>query len=311
MNLSTQSPAVVCFGEILWDVLPHTSLPGGAPMNVAYHLKKLGVAPALISRIGADERGKGLLTLLEESGIPISLVQTDAVHETGWVQATQKAHNEMAYDIVQPVAWDFIQWQQDFSQVLADARYFVFGSLAARNQVSRSTLFQLLETAPQKVLDINLRPPHFDKARIESLLAYTDVLKMNEGELELVSGWYGHQESYEAMARSLQDRFAIATIVVTLGANGALVLQRGQLYRQPGISVQVADTIGSGDAFLAGFLAQQLSGAGIQESLSFACSLGALIATYTGACPPYDPSAIKKMGDGAPDQSFTSTTVYH
>jgi fructokinase len=279
-------------------------------MNVAYHLKKLGIAPALISRIGTDERGKGLISLLEESGIPTGLVQTDAVHETGWVQATQKAHNEMAYDIVQPVAWDFIQWQQGFTQVLADARYFVFGSLAARNEVSRTTLFQLLEAAPQKVLDINLRPPHFNKDRIESLLANTDVLKMNEAELELVTGWYGRQENYEAMARSLQDRFAIATIVVTLGANGALVLQNGQLYQHPGISVQVADTIGSGDAFLAGFLTQQLSGAGIQESLSFACSLGALIATYTGACPPYEPSEIKKIGDGASRQSFGSTSVY-
>ncbi len=49
---------VVCFGETLWDVLPDGKQPGGAPMNVAYHLGKLGKNPAVISRVGKDELAK-------------------------------------------------------------------------------------------------------------------------------------------------------------------------------------------------------------------------------------------------------------
>ena len=56
---------VVCFGETLWDILPHAKLPGGAPMNVAYHLYKLGKNPAIISRIGKDELGKELMQVFE------------------------------------------------------------------------------------------------------------------------------------------------------------------------------------------------------------------------------------------------------
>ncbi|MBD0352658.1 MAG: carbohydrate kinase, partial [Flavisolibacter sp.] len=60
---------VVCYGEILWDVLPSGELPGGAPMNVAYHLNKLGLMSALITRIGKDERGEKLKALLNQHSI--------------------------------------------------------------------------------------------------------------------------------------------------------------------------------------------------------------------------------------------------
>ena len=56
---------IVCFGEILWDVLPSGMVPGGAPMNVAYHLKKLGNDPIVISKVGVDEPGQKLFTVME------------------------------------------------------------------------------------------------------------------------------------------------------------------------------------------------------------------------------------------------------
>ena len=55
---------IVCFGEMLWDILPEKELPGGAPMNVAYHLRKLGEAVSLVSRVGNDARGRALLDML-------------------------------------------------------------------------------------------------------------------------------------------------------------------------------------------------------------------------------------------------------
>jgi fructokinase len=105
---------VVCFGETLWDILPHAKLPGGAPMNVAYHLNKLGKNPAIISRIGADELGKDLRHEFESRKIDTSYFQIDKVHPTGKVFAEIKENNEVHYDIVKPSAWDFIQWQDDF-----------------------------------------------------------------------------------------------------------------------------------------------------------------------------------------------------
>lgn len=292
------SPApysVTCFGEILWDILPAAELPGGAPMNVAYHLQKLGARPALISRVGKDDYGKRLLAMLEESGLSTDYVQVDDTHDTGLVYARMDEHHEMTYDIVFPSAWDFIRWQEVFPPLLEQSSYFIYGSLASRNEVSRNTLHRLLEEARTKVLDINLRPPHFDHAGIEYLLDKADILKMNNAELELVSGWYGEQQDREDQVKLLQERFGIDTLIVTMGGEGALVRESGTTYRHPGFQVKVADTIGSGDAFLAGFIYQKLKGAPVQAALEAACGMGAFVATRAGACPSYEPSEVTAL----------------
>ncbi len=283
---------VVCYGEILWDVLPDKSLPGGAPMNVAYHLKKLGANPAMITRIGKDEYGQKLVDLLSRSGITTDYVQVDEGHLTGLVHARLKEHNEMVYDIVQPVAWDFIEWEDRFHELVQQAKYFVYGSLTSRNQVSRATLYRLLDLANTKVLDINLRPPHFSRSSVEQLLEKTDMLKMNEAELALISGWYSQLEKEEDRMKLLQDRFHIETVIVTMGGEGAMLLDKGNITRHHGYQVQVADTIGSGDAFLAGLLSQFIKGVNAVEALNYASGLGALIASYQGACPEYEISEI-------------------
>src|SRR6478672_1126011 len=97
------SHKVVCFGEVLWDILPSGAVPGGAPMNVAYHLHKQQKNPAVITSIGIDEKGK--------------------------VYAKPNEHNEVVYDIVMPVAWDYIKWEDDYEALVSNAPFFVFGSL--------------------------------------------------------------------------------------------------------------------------------------------------------------------------------------
>src|SRR6478672_6351030 len=108
-------PPVICYGEILWDLLPTGEVPGGAPMNVAYHLNKLGHPPAVITRIGMDERGNKIVGLLEGKNISTAFVQLDKLLPTGIVYATPNEHNEMEYDIVAPVAWDVIEWNDDMA----------------------------------------------------------------------------------------------------------------------------------------------------------------------------------------------------
>lgn len=288
----TPSHSVVCFGEVLWDLLPSKALPGGAPMNVAYHLKKLGANPVMLSKIGTDDYGKGLVNMLAENKISTGFLQVDYDHPTGLVYANPNEYNEVVYDIVFPSAWDFIEWQAEYNELLQQAEFFVYGSLTSRSKVSRDTLYQLLDAAKLKVLDINLRPPHFNRAHVEYLLQKADILKMNIAELELITGWFNDFESTEDRIKILQDQFKIEIIIVTMGGEGALVNDKGIIHRHPGFKVQVADTIGSGDAFLAGFLHQQLNGISAKEALDFASAIGAFIATKSGACPDYETSQI-------------------
>jgi fructokinase len=138
-----------------------------------------------------------------------------------------------------------------------------------------------------KVLDINLRPPNYHRDDVEFLLEKTDILKVNIAELELITGWFSHFESTEDRLKLVQDRFNLETVIVTMGGDGALVSHKGAIYRHEGIKVDVVDTIGSGDAFLAGFLQQLLSEKTVKEALTFASAIGAFVATRSGACPQY------------------------
>lgn len=286
---------VVCFGEVLWDILPSGPLPGGAPMNVAYHLKKLGTTPALITKIGLDNYGEKLVNILAESGVSTEFFYVDYEHPTGLVYANLNDHHEVVYDIVFPSAWDFIEWKDELTSVVKDATYFVYGSLTCRNKVSADTLSQLLEVAKTKVLDINLRPPHYHRTSVEHLLKNADILKMNIAELELITGWFSNFQTTEDRIKLMQDEFKIETLIVTMGGDGAMVNHKGKVHRHSGYKVQVADTIGSGDSFLAGFLHQLLNGSSVDDALQFASGIGAFIATQSGACPKYERSQITTL----------------
>jgi fructokinase len=295
MKYNPDRPQVVCYGEILWDILPGGELPGGAPMNVAYHLNKLGHSPAIITRIGNDERGDKLLSLLNDKGIVTEYVQRDKLLPTGIVYATPNEHHEMKYDIVAPVAWDVIEWNDGFKQLFLDDTYFVFGSLIARNLTSKSTLFKLLETAKNKVLDINLRPPHFDKNILVELLQKADIVKLNLDELNYIADWYNGASDVEYKMNSIRDKFGIHILVVTRGGNGAVLNIDGKTYSHPGFQVTVQDTVGSGDSFLAAIISGLIEKKPPQEILEYACAVGALVTSRKGGWPGYENEDINKI----------------
>lgn len=288
---------IVCLGEILWDVLPDKELPGGAPLNVAYHLQKLSQQVAMVSRIGNDDHGKRLLQLMEKMQLSTAYVQQDSTYATGKVNAWMDAQNDMQYEILYPVAWDQISWSAPLESLLQQPhlQYVVFGSLMARHAASCETLGKALQTKAQKVLDINLRAPWYTQETLEWLLQHCQLLKLNVAELQLISAWYGSYDNHEARITALAARFNIDTIIVTLGSKGCMGYIQQQFYYQEVQPVTVADTIGSGDAFLAGFLSCQLNNCTPAYSLAYANALGALVASRSGGCPAYDPAEITAL----------------
>lgn len=295
MNSAENTYTVTCYGEILWDMLPDGAVPGGAPMNVAYHLKKLGGNPALITKVGHDDDGKKLIQLMERNGISTEFFQMDFEVNTGRAYATAGDDSEVVYEFKKPAAWDKIQWSDNLEKLISTSDYFVFGTLATRSKESRNTLYELLQPAKYKILDINLRSPHFTRTIIEKLLESIQLLKLNLGELELITGWFSNYRNENDRIKSLQDKFRIPNIVVTKGANGSVFNTNGNFFVHPGFTVELADTIGSGDAFLAGLISKLNSGTKPSEALEFASALGALVATHTGPCPDYHVEDIQNL----------------
>lgn len=286
---------IICFGEILWDILPEQEVPGGAPMNVAYHLNQLGNATTLFTRVGIDDRGKTLLKILHDKKIDTGFIQLDYQVPTGIVHANRNQFGEMTYDIVAPAAWDHIEFDPDMEDVTKEAPYFVFGSLINRHKDAKGTLMQLLEMAPVKVFDINLRHPFYKKNMLSDLLQKADMVKMNIHEVELVTGWFGKYKSTEDRIQFLQDQFKIPVVIVTKGEKGAMVNYSGKWFNESGYSVTVADAIGSGDAFLAAFLSEMAANKTPDVALKHASALGALVASRVGGWPAYDVSEIEML----------------
>jgi fructokinase len=293
--MSKPAPVIICFGETLWDVLPGGRLPGGAPMNVAIHLRYQGFAPLVVSRLGDDPPGRELREVLRQKGVADACLQTDPAHQTGLVRANVTRKTEVTYDIVADVAWDHIAPDEATAARVGASDVFVYGSLAARHATSRNTLLGYLQVATYKVFDVNLRPPHYTDERTMQLLAAATVVKMNHHELAEITGWLGGPAEPRAGMAYLQNHYRLATVIVTRAENGAAVLTRDGYFEHPGFSVTVQDTIGSGDAFLATFLAGHLRGEAAAVTLERACRVGAYVATQQGATPPYDAGAVDRL----------------
>jgi fructokinase len=198
------------------------------------------------------------------------------------------------YQIARPVAWDKIEVTPESKKAVEEADFFIFGSLVCRDEVSRNSLFKLLPLAKYKVLDFNLRPPHYTKELLCNLIKKVDFIKFNDDELFEIAELLGSSfHSLEQNLNFIAENSSAKTICVTKGRHGAVLLRNGRLFYNSGFKIKVKDTVGAGDSFMAGLLAKLFQGESPQDALDFACALGALVAAEKGANPQLDPKEVK------------------
>jgi fructokinase len=288
---------VCCFGEILWDMLPSGKMPGGAPMNVAIHLRNLGMDVACITKVGNDPLGDELKVFLKGKGCDDTWVQKDDEHPTGTVKVNISDRTNVQYEIVQPVAWDYISPTAEALGVTKNAYALVFGTLACREKQSRETLLKLLDNSKAiKIFDVNLRAPHYTKELIDALMRKSEIVKMNEDELVIVHKWLeASNGSLEQMMKNVKTKFGLKKVIVTRGGDGAMLLDDHGLHSSMVYKVEVKDTIGSGDSFLAGMIKNFYLKNSPEQSLNYSCALGAMVAQHHGANPQIKESEILEM----------------
>lgn len=278
----------LCFGEILFDVFGSSEKLGGAPLNVAAHLSRLGGTGAVLSAVGSDRLGRSALAQIKALGLDTSLIGTSS-YGTGRADVTLDSSGSADYVFNDPCAWDDIRMP---SLPEASCDLFYFGALAQRGATSRATLKKILNTVPFKEVffDVNIRKHFYTADILADSIASSTMLKMNEVESPLIARELGLDASSHAKtASALFEKYPrLKIVLVTLGAEGSECFTReGNHLRQECGKVTVVDTVGAGDALSAGFLTVILKGESVRKALSVGTSLASFVVGCRGAIPPY------------------------
>ena len=280
---------IVGMGEALWDVLPEGKKIGGAPANFAYHVSQFGFDSRVVSAVGNDALGDEILEVFKEKQLKHQLQVVN--YPTGTVQVTLDSAGIPLYEIKEGVAWDNIPFTDDLKRLALSTRAFCFGSLAQRNEVSRTSINRFLDTMPDgdgqlKIFDINLRQGFYTKEIIRESCQRCNVLKINDEELVAISRMFGYPGiDLQDKCWILLAKYNLKMLILTCGTNGSYVFTPGVVSFQETPRVPVADTVGAGDSFTAAFCASLLKGKSVPAAHKLAVEVSAYVCTQSGAMP--------------------------
>jgi len=297
--LSVKKFTTVGLGELLWDIFPDSRQLGGAPANFAYMTSLLGDEGIVASRVGNDELGVDAKHRLERLGLSTSYIQLDPTYRTGIVQVEVDAKGQPTFQIAEPAAWDSFEWTAAWQALAQKADAVCFGSLAQRSPQSRQTIHSFLKTIRSettRIFDVNLRQSYYSAQILADSAKQADIIKLNHDELPTVVQLLGfpfHDE--ESAAQWLRHTFHTKLVCITRGAGGSLLVSEYAKHEHSGISVQVADTVGSGDAFTAALVYHFLRRGSLATMNEAANGMGSWVASQTGATPTRDESRLERI----------------
>ena len=221
-------------------------IPGGKGANQAVAAARQGASVTMVGRVGNDSFGPELINNLKQNNVDTSHIQTDAESATGTAIIVVDARGQNSI-VLSPggngrvTAGDVNNVSfSDFKLLLLQLEIPVEAVLAAAQRAKESGVRVLLNPAPARSLP-------------DELLSLPDLLVPNESELSLLTDLPVNDiSSAENAAKTLLKR-GVQTVIVTLGANGALIVDKQFTKHIPSYKVDVVDTTAAGDAFIGGF----------------------------------------------------------
>ena len=286
--MPTTQPVILAVGELLWDLFPTGARLGGAPFNFIYHAAQFGADAHGVSTVGDDDLGRQARAQLAAAGVDLACVSTDSAHPTGTVTVVLDAQGKPTYTINENAAWDFVPLTRPVLDVAARADAVCYGSLAQRSAGTRRTIREVLRATSRtclRVFDINLRLSFYDRETIETTLAQSTILKLNNEELDVLAGLFALPGDEEARARALLARHRLTLVAVTRGGEGSSLYTADGQSHVPGEKVAVVNTVGAGDAFTAGLVVGLLRRMPLDRINRLASQLAAYVCTQDGATP--------------------------
>ena len=289
---------VAGIGEVLWDQLPQGDVLGGAPANVAFHACQLGAESYIISAVGNDILGNDIISQLSTKNIKLFIHRVD--YPTGTVKVTLDKKGVPDFVITKDVAWDYIELTSECSELAKQLDAVCFGSLAQRNNVSLNSITKFLNLLPEetlKIFDINLRQNFYNKQVIDNSLTISNILKINDDELSIVSGLFALQGDEEYLCRKLLDTYELDIVAYTCGAKGSYLFGKDNKSYIKTPVVRVKDTIGAGDSFTAALMMSLLNDFDLSECHLLAVDIASFVCENDGAMPEYSSELLNRIND--------------
>ncbi|HEX8129211.1 MAG TPA: carbohydrate kinase [Pyrinomonadaceae bacterium] len=304
-------PLMVGLGELIWDFLPGGRQLGGAPTNFACMSRLLGNESAVASRIGHDELGRDALARLSALGVSTEYLQVDGGHPTGTVGVRLDERGEANFALNENSAWDYLEWTNGWVELSDKADVVCFGTLGQRVERARRTIIRFLEaTRPGalRIFDVNLRHSFFNVEMLERSLTLATIVKLNQPELSTLGRMLRlNADTEEKMAKRLLDQFKLELVAITRGEHGSLLVTGAASSAHGGVRVQVKDTIGAGDAFIAALAHYYLRRAPLPLISEAANRTGAWVASQEGATPACGAQTLTRMLDDLDDVKIPTT----
>ncbi|HTZ44359.1 MAG TPA: carbohydrate kinase [Jatrophihabitans sp.] len=274
--------------------------PGGSPFNVAVGLARLGQHSQLLARLSGDAFGRQLRAHAERNSVDLSLAIAAPEASTVAVVSLDADRNA-AYDFYRTGTADWQWTAAELARVPAGLGWVHTGSLASWLDPGASVVEAWLAGLPERTVisyDPNIRPALLGDrdaavARIERLVALSTVVKASAEDL----AWLYPDRDVPSTLRHWRS-LGPAAVVVTDGGRGAQAIGADDRpVTVPGRAVEVADTVGAGDAFMAGLIhalkesglvadGGRPTGEQLRPAVERAVLVAALTVARAGANPP-------------------------
>ncbi len=303
-------PKALCIGELLIDFISTTpdvtlaeapgfvKAPGGAPANVAVGLAKLGIEAGFIGKVGADPFGDFLTETLQQNNVDTTYLIAGETSRTTLAFVATRSDGMKDITFYRHPGAD-IQLSPDEIDIdyVQSAELFHYGSVSLSHSPTREATLKAIQSAKSAgafiSYDPNLRLMLWDNADdakhwIWKVMPYADVVKISEEEWEFVTG---DVELANGIEQILE--LGVKLLVVTLGERGCYYTNGNVEGSVDGFTVEVVDTLGAGDAFVAAMLTQlmqhkdhvSLEKDQLDAIMRYANAAGALATQKVGVIP--------------------------
>lgn len=286
--------ALPAFGQTEQLVTDAVLTIGGSASIVACGAARLGLRTAVAGSVGDDVFGRFMLGALAERGVDVSPCLVRTGRRTGVTVVLDRGDDRA--QLTAPGAIHDLSADDVGREVLREARHVHVSSyfLQPRLQPGVPRLLEFARAAGATTsLDTNWDPDEEWTAGLREALRHLDVFLPNREEATQVSG----EADPVAAASAIASR-GPATVVVKLGAEGAVAVRGEQVVRSPSLAVDAVDATGAGDSFAAGFIAGMLDGRPLEETLALACACGALSTRAVGGTGA-QPELEEALGEAA------------